>query len=89
MIPVVSSWKAIGTGLGIHSGRLDAIQESNFGNPKKCLLEMLICWLRRNYNVERFGKPTWQAVVKVVARPAAGDNCALALTIAGNHPGNN
>ena len=86
MMPVVSSWKAIGTGLGIDSGRLDAIQESNFGNSKNCLLEMLICWLRRNYNVEKFGEPMWQAVVKVVAYPAAGDNCALALSIAGKHP---
>ena len=42
----------------------------------------------RNYNVERFGEPTWRAVVKVVAHPAAGDNCALALSIAKQHSGN-
>ena len=41
----------------------------------------------KNYNVERFGEPTWQAVVKVVGCPAAGDNCALALTIATQHSG--
>ena len=38
--------------------------------------------------MERFGEPTWRAVVKVVAHPAAGDNCALALSIAKQHPGN-
>ena len=89
MMPVAGSWKAVGTGLQIDSGRLDTIQESNFGKPKECLSEMLTCWLKRNYNVGRFGEPTWQAVVKVVAHPAAGDNCALALSIAGKHSGNN
>ena len=88
MMPVVSSWKAIGTGFRIDPGRLDAIQESNSGKPKECLLEVITCWLKRNYSVEEFGEPTWRAVVKVVAHPAAGDNCALALTIAGKHPGN-
>ena len=88
MIPVASSWKAIGIGLRIDSGRLRMIQESNSGKPKECLSEMLTCWLNRNYNVERFGEPTWQAVVKVVTHPAAGNNHALALSIAKTHPSN-
>ena len=85
MMPVLSSWKAIGRGLRIDSGRLDTIEESNPGKPKECLSKVLTCWLNRNYNVERFGEPTWRAVVKVVAHPAAGDNCALALRIVKQH----
>ena len=88
MMPVVNSWKAIGRGLRIDSGHLEMIQKDNLGNSKECLSEMLTCWLKRNYNVERFGEPTWRGVVKVVARPAAGDNHALALTIAKQHSGN-
>ena len=88
MMPVASSWKAIGRGLRIGPGRLNMIQESNSGKPRECLSEMLTCWLKRNYNVERFGEPTWRAVVKVVAHPAAGDNCALAQSIAKKHPSN-
>ena len=88
MMQVASSWRAIGIGLGIDSERLNVIQESNSGKPKECLSEMLTCWQKRNHNVERFGEPTWQAVVKVVAHPAAGDNCALALRIAEQHSGN-
>ena len=87
-MPVASSWKAIGTGLRIDSGHLNIIHESNSGKLKECLSETLTCWLNRNYNVEQFGEPTWRAVVKVVAHPAAGDNCALALSIAGKHLGN-
>ena len=87
-MPVANSWKAIGRGLRIDPGRLEAIQENNCGKPKGCLSEMLTCWLNRNYNVERFGEPMWRAVVKVVAHAAAGDNCALALSIAEQHSGN-
>ena len=87
MMPVVRSWKAIGIGLGIGCGRLGTIQTDNPGNSRMCLSEMLSCWLQRNYNVERFGEPTWRAVVKVVAHPAAGDNCTLALNIAKQHSG--
>ena len=89
MMPVASSWKAIGMGLRIDSGRLNMIHESNFGKPRECLSEILTCWLKRNYNVERFGEPTWKAVVKIIAHPAAGDNCALALSIAKQHLGKN
>ena len=88
IMPLAGSWKAIGTGLRIDPGRLETIQENNSGKAKECLSEMLTCWLNRNYNVERFGEPTWRAVVKVVAHPAAGDNHALALSIAGKHSGN-
>ena len=86
-MPLVSSWKAIGRGLRIYFGCLEAIQERNPENPRERLSEILICWLKKNYNVERFGEPTWRAVVKVVAHPAAGDNCALALRIAEKHSG--
>ena len=85
---VASSWQAIGIGLRIDCGRLEMIQKDNAGDSRACLSAMLTCWLQRSYNVERFGEPTWQAVVKVVADPAAGDNYALALNIAGKHSGN-
>ena len=87
MMPIAGFWKAIGRGLRIDSGRLDLIQESNPGKPRECLSEVLTGWLKRNYNVGRFGEPTWRAVVKVVAHPAAGDNCGLALSIARKHSG--
>ena len=87
MMSVVAKWEEIGRGFGIDPGRLEEIQSNNPGDCKKCLSGVLTCWLRRNYDVSRFGEPTWQIVVKVVARPVAGDNCALALDIAGRHSG--
>ena len=87
MMPVSRNWKAIGIVLGISYGRLGTIQTDNPGNSSACFLDMLACWLKRSYDVEQFGEPTWRAVVKVVAHPAGGDNRALALSIAEQHPG--
>ena len=39
----------------------------------------------RNYNVKKFGEPTWQKLVEAVGDPAGGANAALARKIATNH----
>ena len=36
--------------------------------------------------VERFGKPTWRRLVEAVEDPVGGNDPALALTIARDHP---
>jgi len=81
----VARWKSIGTGLGIKRGRLDEIEARHSGDPSECLAEMLTTWLRRSYSVKRFGEPTWQKITQIVSDPAAGNNPALALTIAKKH----
>ena len=87
-MPVVNNWKAIGRGLGIDSGHLEMIQKDNPGNSKECLSQLLTCWLKINYNVAKFGEPTWQTLVKVLANPEAGGDCAHVLNIAKQHSGN-
>ena len=46
---------------------------------------MLAKWLRKEYNVEKFGEPNWQWIVKTVANSADGSDPALALIIAKKH----
>ena len=38
------------------------------------------------FQVEKFGKPTRKRLVEAVKDPAGGNNCALAQTIASDHP---
>lgn len=83
--PVVAKWRDIGTGLGISQGRLQVIEGENPRNLRRCLEEMLTTWLTRDYNVERFGKPTRQKLAEVIANPAAGKHPALALKFAKKH----
>ena len=83
---VVANWRDIGTLLGIRDGQLQAIQlQAN--SPLGCLREMLVTWLRRNYDVKRFGEPTWVKLVEVVNDPTGGGNPFLATEIARKHGG--
>ena len=85
LIPVSAQWRNIGIALRLRSNTLDHIQAVNSGNPTACLTSMLVQWLKLNYNVVKFGEPTWQRLVEVVANPAGGANMTLARDIARKH----
>jgi len=42
-------------------------------------------WLKRNYDVRKFGEPTWRWLVEAVSSPAGGANMALAKDMARRH----
>ena len=50
------------------------------------LQKVIILWLKQNYNVSRFGEPTWRMLVKAVAQRSGGGDGALARRMAKNHP---
>ena len=84
LAPLAARWKEIGIALRLRSGELDKI---DFEKPNRCLLYVIENWLKRNYNVRKFGQPTWKWLVDIVADPAAGNDKALANAIARNHQG--
>ena len=85
LIPVAAKWRSIGNALRLKHGVLENIHTKHSGNPDECLLNVVTEWLKRNYNMEKFGEPTWQWLVKAVDHPAGGANKALALEIATRH----
>ena len=85
LIPVTAKWRSIGTALRLKSDALESIQAGSGSDPPACLVSMVTEWLRRNYNVKRFGEPTWQRLVEVVGHPAGGANTAVARDIARRH----
>ena len=82
---VSAKWYNIGIALRLNPNTLDGIQTSKGGDPSTCLSSMLTEWLKKNYNVEKFGEPTWQWLVDVVGDPAGGAHTALAKDIARQH----
>ena len=79
-------WKSFGLALGVHIDTLNAIEE----NQKKvgnCLNDTLDDWLKNGSIRESDGPPSWELVVKAVANPAGGNNCALAQDIAAKYHG--
>ena len=83
---VAAEWRNIGIFLSIRDSQLEAIQVQG-QKPLHCMREVLSTWLRRNYNVERFGEPTWAKLVEAVNHPAGGGNSSLAMKIAKEHQG--
>ena len=85
LIPVAANWRSIGIALRLKPNNLQTIDTNCSGNPRDCLSSMLIEFLKRNYNVGRFGEPTWQRLVEIVGHPAGGGNMELARNIARRH----
>ena len=85
LLPVATKWRSIGIALRLKYKILEGIQAGNNGDPPACLGAMVTEWLNRNYNVKRFGEPTWQRLVEAVGHPAGGANMALAREIARRH----
>lgn len=82
---MANKWKSIGLALRLTPDLLDTIDTKE--NVTDCLLEVLTQWLKKTYNIERFGDPSWKLLVKAVSDPAGGSNRALAEAIAQKHQG--
>ena len=82
---VAAKWKSIGSALRLKPDDLEKIDEQHSGVPTACLISIVTEWLKRNYNVKKFGEPTWQWLVEAVDDPAGGANTALAREIAKRH----
>ena len=83
--PVSAKWKSIGIALRLSPNTLDRIQDEKRAEPSACLTSLVAEWLKKNYNVKKFGEPTWQRLVEAVGHPAGGADMALARKIARKH----
>lgn len=81
---IASKWKRIGVTFGLDPDKVKEI-EDKYRDPWERLCEVLMEWLKCNYNTEKFGEPTWRRVVEEVASPCGGNDKALAMKIANEH----
>ena len=86
LISIADKWKDIGLALRLKPATLNTIEGSRI-NLKDRLSDVLAEWLNKAYNVQRFGQPSWQLVVRAVRDTAGGDNQALADTMAAKYGG--
>ena len=83
--PIATNWKSVGAVLQLKFDVLKDVDTRCSGNLRACLSGMVKEWLKRNYNVEKYGEPTWKQLVEVVVHPAGGANPELARDIARRH----
>ena len=87
VLDLAGIWRDMCFALGLRPAIADTIFATCYGNPKQCLREVIIKWLRKTYDVDRHGPPTWRTLVKAVSDKAGGNNPALAEEIAKEHTG--
>ena len=87
VITMAGSWRSIAISLRISSSLIKLIASECGSEPKYCLFTALEDWLKRMYNTEKYGNPSWRMLVKAVASPTGGANPALAQAIADKHSG--
>ena len=75
----------IGTRLKLMPSVLDVIRKEKLDHAES--LERVIDngLIKKNYDTEKFGLPSWRALVEAVAHPLGGDHKALATQIARRH----
>lgn len=73
--------------LGLRQDILESIKHLHQNDNQMLMTAMATEWLKRNYNVERFGKPSWKKLVEAVEAKSGGHNTALAQDIARRHSG--
>ena len=65
---------------------LDTIRSQNL-EPVQAMGKVVSGYLSGNYNVKRFGPPTWKKIVEAVEKPAGGGSVAEAERIAKSYAG--
>ena len=85
--PIACKWRKIGFALGLSANTLDNIQH-RYHDLDDQLRSMVSEWLKKNYNFERHGVPTWDKLVGAVGRRVGGRDSSLAQRIAERHHGN-
>jgi hypothetical protein len=81
--PLAGSWPKLALNLRLKSQDIEVIQKNHPNDAQGALQDSIVQWLRKNYNFERFGDPSWRILVGAVRRM---DN-ALANKIADEHRG--
>ena len=88
VLVIKSMYFALGRALRLKNANLQAIRtkypsESDF---ELALNDVLLLWLEQQYNVDRFGPPTWRMLVEAVDKESGGNNHELAKKIALKYP---
>ena len=64
--PLESRWRDIGRKLGIRPSTIDSIS-ADHSQCGPCLSEVIKHWLKLNYDVSKFGQPSWRKLAKAVS----------------------
>ena len=76
LLPVADKWRKIGLALRLDPDLLNRIR-GNHTDVEDCLEDVLTKWLKKAYDVTRFGAPSWKLLVEAVAHRPGGVTIVL------------
>ena len=85
ILPIESKFYNLGRSLNLEIADLRRIRGEH-SIESDALEDVLLLWLNREYDVKKYGAPTWRMLVEAVYRKSGGDDHELAKQIASNHP---
>ena len=89
VLDIKSVYFALGRSLRLRNDDLQAIRKKYESDHEQALNDILLLWLKKEYDVESFGPPTWRMLVEAVNKRSGGNNYQVAKQIALNHPAGN
>ena len=84
VVTISENLSAFATQLGLTPDTVDKVMVEYTGVIER-LRQILLNWLRRNYETERHCLPSWRTLCAAVASKAGGCNRRLASDIAASH----
>jgi ankyrin repeat protein len=86
VIDIAHKWQQFGGALRIRQAKLEEIKAGSGSVPRECLTKTVQEFLKKNYDLQEHGQPSWRQVVIAVGHKAGGADTELALQIANDHP---
>ena len=65
---LAAKWQQLGGYLGLRIGLIDSIKGNYPNDNSACWSEALKHWIQQNYNIARFGSPSWRTLLEAIAR---------------------
>lgn len=66
--PLASKWLQLSAFLGLKLSITDRIRSDFPNDCLGCWSEALKEWIKGNYNTQRYGEPSWRALLKAIAK---------------------
>ena len=84
--PLESRYYNIGMGLRLRMEYLEDTEKKFDQTHSKALRKVVVAWLQQQYDVAKFGPPTWWMLAKAIDSRAGGNHHLLARKISKDHP---
>lgn len=64
--PLSGKWERFSTKLGIKTSSLEVIERNHRGDAEACLYYAMGDWLKKKYDYQRHGRPSWERLAMAV-----------------------